>query len=88
MNPLLTQGAGAPRAWTDDSHAEWDREVRSYGPDEDDDGDGDGDDDPDAERSGLWFRDDPDDESTQEVVIEPVPGPMPAGADEYDDDRR
>lgn len=36
MKPLLTQGAGIPRAWTDDSHAEWDREARSYGPDDDD----------------------------------------------------
>lgn len=26
-----------PRAWIDDSHAEWGREARSYGPDPDDD---------------------------------------------------
>lgn len=80
MHTLLSQGAGIPRAWIDDSHDEWDREARSYGPDDDDDGEAD-------DRSGLWSHDSPD-EDTQEIVVQPMPGPLPVGADDYDDDRR
>jgi hypothetical protein len=35
-----------PRAWLDDAHAAWDREARSYGPDDDEDEDADPDDTP------------------------------------------
>lgn len=39
-------GAAPPRAWLDDAHAAWDREARSYGPDDDEDEDADPDDTP------------------------------------------
>jgi hypothetical protein len=47
MRPSLHgNGAAPPRAWLDDAHAEWDREARSYGPDDDDALDADPDDTP------------------------------------------
>jgi hypothetical protein len=57
------------RAWVDIGHEYWDREARSYGPDDDADSEG-------GELDGP---------PTDEIVIVPMPGPVfgPVGEDEF-----